>query len=315
VNPKMNGLSSSPKVVVIILNWDGKQDTVECIESLLCSKYSNLDIFVVDNGSHDDSVYFIYSWFPSIRIIENEENLGFTGGFNIGLKEAIGAGADYVLCLNNDTLIDELMINELVDIGERSEDIGGLCPREYDYKERNKIIFAGGKIGLFRNKNLGYGYQDNEWKDQIAETEMLCGAAMMFKSKAVETVGFFDNKYFFDWEDKDYALRLRRDGFRLVYVPSAKIWHKRRGSTNGKVSGLSIYFSLRNQILFIKKNRPKALIPLLLLHVIIYKIPLVFIKSLLSRMNPIRSIMYALIWHIDSQGLLDDASMVKFFRN
>ena len=246
-----------PKVIAIVLNWNGKDNTFECLKSLKSVEYPNYEIIVVDNASTDGSQKFLREKFPDITIIENKRNLGFGGGFNVGIREAIKRNADYVLCLSNDVVLDKKILTELVKIGELSDSIGVLCAMEYAYDEPDRIICAGGtigKIGLVGGRMFGYGEKDIGQFNEVRETGMLSGPAMMLKVNALLDIGFFDTSYFYGPEDKDMALRLMKKRYKIIFVPTAKFWHKRRGSVGGKFTPLSVFFEVRNSLLYVRKN-------------------------------------------------------------
>ena len=246
-------------------------------------------------------------------MIENLQNLGFTGGFNAGIQKAIELAADYILCLNNDTILDRGFLKELVIVGEQTHDIGGLGPKEYDYSYPEKIVYAGGKIGLIRSKNYRYGEIDKGQCEKERKTEMLCGAAMMLKTEALLNIGLFDSDYFFDWEDKDIAIRLMRSGYNIMYVPAAKFWHKRRGSTNGTSAPLNVYFSLRNYLLFARKHYRQHEIAIAMLTLLFINAPLFIIRSS-NKKKCLESIIMAIKWHIDRKSLPEDAKVVEILR-
>lgn len=310
---KIKKIIKYPKVGILVLNWNGKQDTLECLTSLKGIDYSNFEIIVVDNASTDGSQESFKSAFPEVTLVENLQNLGFTGGFNVGIQKAIERNSHYVLCLNNDTVVDRNFLKELVIVGEQSHDIGGLCPKEYDYFHPEKIVYAGGKIGLLRSKNYRYGETDNGQCEKVSTTEMLCGSAMMLKTEALLNIGFLDPDYFFDWEDKDIAIRLMKKGYSLTYVPTAKFWHKRRGSTKGSVAPLNVYFHFKNYLLFARKHYRKHEIAIVFFSLIIVHMPFAIIRSSNKR-KCFKSIIKAIQWHIDRKPLPNDYRTVEMLK-
>jgi GT2 family glycosyltransferase len=303
--------SKQPKVVIIIVNRDGRWDTSECLISLKEMNYSNFNVIIVDNASSDGSVQYFRENFPEVTLVGNIENLGLTGGFNVAIEKALQEGAHYVLCLNNDTIVDKDFIKELVMVGEQINDVGGLCPKEYDYHHPNRIVYAGGKIGLIRSKNYGCGEIDKGQYSEGGETEMLCGAAMMLKRNALLNIGFFDADYFFNWEDKDLAVRLMKNGYKLIFVPEAKLWHKRRGSTGGKLAPLTVYFEIRNHILFAKKNGRRSDSVIVLLYLLFVEVPYFLLRSVHDGNNYIKPVVMALRWHINRNSVPKDARIVE----
>ena len=301
-----------PKVVVLVLNWNGKEDTSECLRSLEHLEYPNYEVIVVDNASTDGSQKFLKENFPEITLIENEQNLGFGGGLNVGIEEARKRGADYVLCLNNDVIADKNVLLELVKVGELSNKIGGLCPMEYFYDEPNRINYAGGKVGLLRDKVYGHGELDKGQFNRIKETWLLCGPAMMLKLKALSDVGLFDTGYFYGPEDKDMALRLIKKGYKIMFVPHAKLWHKRRGVTGGKITPLNIYFSIRNRLLFARKHASKLEFMLFLIYFFIFEFPITLFRILIFYgKDCVHAAAKGVLWHINRKLLFPDDKMVE----
>ena len=307
----MRFLIRVPKVSVIVLNWNGKKTTAECLKSLEQLDYPNYEVIVVDNASTDGSQTFLKKHFQNIILIENRRNIGFGGGLNVGIREAIERGAEYVLCLNNDVIVDKNILGELVKVGELSIKIGGLCPMEYRYDEPDRINCAGGIIRFFGSKIFGHGEMDNGQFNKIRETGLLSGPAMMLKVKAVLDVGLFDEEYFFGPEDQDMALRLVKKGYKLFFVPNAKVWHKRRGATGGRITPLTAYFHIRNSLLFIRKNAKKFVFFLSLLYFLLFDFPYTLLNFSPLGKRYINSIVMGIIWHIDRKVLPSDEEMIK----
>ena len=140
---------NSPKVEIIILNWNGKEDTIECLQSLQKVKYGNVDITVVDNASTDDSAEKIASEFPSVKLLKNNKNLMYAGGNNVAIKEALRGEAEYFLILNNDTILHEDFLNYLVKSIRSDKKIGIVAPKINYYNNRKLIWYAGGFVNLF----------------------------------------------------------------------------------------------------------------------------------------------------------------------
>jgi GT2 family glycosyltransferase len=302
-----------PKVVVVVLNWNGKKDTFECLQSLEHLDYPNYEIIVVDNASTDGSQKFIKENFPRITLIENERNLGFGGGLNVGIVKARNRGADYVLCLNNDVIVDRRILIELVKVGELSDKIGGLCPMEYYYSEPNRINYAGGIVRLVGGRIYGHGELDKGQFDKVRETWLLCGPAMMLKLKALSDVGIFDTSYFYGPEDTDLTLRLIKKGYTIMFVPSAKLWHKRRGAVGGKITPLIIYFHVRNFLSFVKKHANNKLeLFFSTLYFWFFDFPVILLRAvILGNKRHIDAPIKGIIWHINAKILPSDEEMVK----
>jgi len=245
------------KVFIIILNWNGKEDTVECIESVKRLNYPNYEIIVVDNASIDGSVSLFKRKFSDITIIENEKNLGYAEGFNIGIKYAFERDADYFLILNNDTIIDKSALSELVKVAESDPDIGFVSGKVYFYDEPNRLQTVGKKdhpISLV-GFHIGRNEYDNGQYDYIKEYNFIDDVFLLVKKDVYQKVGGYDPNFFLYCEETDWCARVRRAGFKIIYSPKAKIWHKEHLSTGGGDFNTVVeYYSTRNMILFVKRN-------------------------------------------------------------
>lgn len=243
----------SPAVAVIILIWNGRDDTVECLESLRLDQYSNKRVIVVDNGSSDDSLKVIKSNFPEVAVIETGENLGFTGGNNVGIRRAIADGADYVYVLNNDTTVEPDSLSALVDAAERMPTVGLLAPVMHYFEPPRDIWFAGSQIALSK----GLAFHDNSRNpnrnDSPYEVPWVSGCAMLMPCKLADDLGGFDDRYFLTSEDVDLSLRVRQAGYSVVTVPAARIYHK-GGKSGKRISGIGYYYVVRNKLLLVKSH-------------------------------------------------------------
>lgn len=250
-NKPENISTVTPKVAVILVNWNGKADTLECLASLRGIEYSNLEIVVVDNGSHDDSASAIRAAFPNVNVIETGDNLGFTGGNNKGIEQVLEDGADYVFLLNNDTTIDAQAIGELVKAAQQNPDCGLLTPLVFYYDTPDEVWFGGARLDLAR----GIAVHDNSQvprPDELRQLAWASGCTMFFPAEVLRRARGFDERFFLNWEDVDLSLRVRAMGFKIVLVPSAKVWHKvGRSMTQTAPSMGSFYYSLRNNLLLV----------------------------------------------------------------
>ncbi len=252
-------ISKYPNVIIIILNWNGKDDTIECLESLKHVTYPNYAILLVDNGSADGSVKCFREQYPEIEIIENGKNLGFAEGNNMGIRRAMERGADYVLLLNNDTVVDPEFLGELVKVGEADKKIGIVGPKIYLYTEPTKIQTVGGEIKFYKRKsfNIGYGQKDNNQFNKLSEREFVTGCVMLIKINLLRKIGLFDTIYFAYWEDVDLCLRVKKAGYKIFYSPKSRIWHKGLASTGGNLNKKAFCYDVRNSMLFYYKNSSK----------------------------------------------------------
>ncbi len=252
------------RVAIILVNWNGKNDTLACLTSLYALTHPriNASTIVVDNGSTDDSVSAIRKRFPDVEVIETGKNLGFAGGNNIGIRHAMKAGADFVWLLNNDTVVDKNALSALVDVfGESTVGIGGskiyFAPgREYHrerYKEKDRgrvLWFAGGLIDWnnMYASHRGVDEVDRGQYDNVEETPFVTGCSMMIHKKVFEKVGLLDERFFAYLEDLDFCLRVKHAGYKLLYVPGSVVWHA-NASSSGVGSDTHQYYMTRNRLL------------------------------------------------------------------
>ena len=248
--------TSEPKVIIVVLNWNGKRVTVKCLESLKEIDYGNYEILLVDNGSTDGSQECFRVRYPEIKLLGNEANLGFAEGNNVGIRRAMEWHADYVLLLNNDTTVHESFLSELVRVAESDSRIGFVGPKIYYdncHGRRDVIAFAGGRINLWIGKarNMGEGEQDIGQYEDIKQVSYIQGACLLAKREAIERIGLLDPTFFAYWEETDWCTRGCRAGYLSVFAPTAKIWHKVAASSG---SARRTYYRTRNRFWFLKKH-------------------------------------------------------------
>jgi GT2 family glycosyltransferase len=253
-----NNLIDTPKVAIVILNWNGKDDTCECLESVRKLDYSNYQIIVADNGSEDDSVQFLKYKYADILIIENGANLGYAEGNNRAIEYAIEQKFDYILLLNNDAIVDPQLLNSFIDVSNDNPDAGVFGAKIYYLSEPQKIWFAGGKIlpKVLLASHEGIGEIDNSgsW-EEVRPIDYACGCALFIKSNVIKKIGALESKFFLMWEESDFCYRARNAGFECLFVPKALVWHKISASfKGGDVGYLQNYFMVRNRLLWIERH-------------------------------------------------------------
>lgn len=243
-------MSNKPLVYIIVLTWNGKKDTLECLHSLKKVTYDNFRILVVDNASSDGTKVETEKLFPDTEYILNQTNLRFAGGNNVGIDYALDKGADYILLLNNDTTVAENFLDELVDTLTRSSNIGVVGPKMYYHSGPNHIWYAGGKIEWWKGwiSHIGVREIDNGQYDQKQETDFVSGCCILVKREVIEKIGKLDTAYYIYGEDVDWCIRASRAGFKIIYQPDAKIWHKLSVSTGGHLSWFKNWNKLKSQL-------------------------------------------------------------------
>lgn len=237
---------SHEKVVVVIVNWERPGDTIQCVESILESDYQNIEVILVDNGSQDNSVDQFRNKFNMLNIIELEDNLGFTGGYNAGIDSACKLGVDYIFILNNDTVVEKNTISRLVQAGW---DIS--VPKITFYDSPTTIWAAGARWRPFPPtiKMIGYKKQDHPKYNLSQKIDYTTGCALLVKREVFEKVAGFDSRYINYMEDYDFSYRARENGFVIGYVPGAIVLHKVSRSL-GESSPQRWRFLGRNTVLF-----------------------------------------------------------------
>lgn len=249
---------SNPKLAIVILNWNGLTDTLECLKTVTDSDNKTVIVspYVVDNASTDQSSQTIPKKYPNITYIQNSKNLGYAGGNNLGIKQALKDGVDYIVLLNNDTTVNSTTFNHLYQ-GALQHHFHIASPKIYFYpgreyhhdhytsSERGKVIwYAGGRID-WQNvipSHIGVDEVDHDQWNQTSPTDFATGCCMLIDPKVFARIGFLDASYTAYFEDTDFCQRARKAGFAIGYVPGSTMWHKNAGSTGG--SGSSTQVSL-----------------------------------------------------------------------
>lgn len=256
-NIEGEGQEIHPKVCIIILNWNGLEDTIECLESLKKVTYPDYEVILVDNGSEGNDVEILRERFGDhIQIIENDKNYGFAEGCNIGMRYALeNSDPDNILLLNNDTAVDPDFLTELVKVAESDSLIGIVGPKVCFYHEPNVIQSAGGQINWWTGQAslIGCTQFDKEQFDEIREVDWVSGCALLIKRKVIEQVGLLYAPYFAYFEEAEWCTRVTRAGYEVIYVPKAHLWHKSQFSIS-RTDGLPMYHMSRNRFLFMKRN-------------------------------------------------------------
>jgi hypothetical protein len=248
-----DGISTSgraPRVVIVILNWNGLADTLACLESVGRQDYASLEVVVVDNGSRSPEADQLEASAPAARVIRSPTNVGYAAGCNIGMRYALARGADYVWLLNNDTLVEPDCLATLVAAGEADDRVGLLSPVVYAHGSSREIKFAGTIVDFGRQERIHLTSVDDMVQRNDAGHLALWGTALLIKRRVLERAGFLDERYFAYVEDTDYCIRAVRSGFMTRVVPGAVLYHKEGRSLGGLQSPIREYLLVRNWYLF-----------------------------------------------------------------
>jgi len=260
---------TSPRVSIIILNWNGLEDTIECLESLKKINYPNYEVILVDNGSKGNDAQVLEEKFGDyIHLIRNDKNYGYTGGNNIGMRYVVrDSASEYLLILNNDTIVAPDFLAQMIKVAKSESSIGIVGPKVYYYHFPNRIQSAGGKVNMRTGQAslIGVKEIDVGQYNRQQEVDYVFGCCLLIKKEVIQKVGLFDESYFCYWDETDYCFRAREAGYKVVRIPEAKIWHKAsiklkvwdKTPTGNKASGLSYYYMARNNFKFMRKYAVK----------------------------------------------------------
>lgn len=233
------GTDAAPSIAIIVLTWNGRDLTLDCLRSLEAVATPGAYAIVVDNASADGTAAAIRERYGDrVTLIENGSNLGFAAGNNAGIRRALEGGADFVLLLNNDTVVAPDFVDELVRAMTGEPGVGITAPKIFYAQPANQIWFAGGEISLWRGtaRHTGIREIDRGQYDRERDIDYATGCAMLVRRDVFEKAGFLDPGYQAYFEDADFCLRAREAGFRIRYAPAAKVWHRISASTGGQLS-------------------------------------------------------------------------------
>ncbi|WP_443939139.1 glycosyltransferase family 2 protein [Pedobacter sp. MW01-1-1] len=249
-------------VAVVILNWNGKRYLEQFLPGILLSKYNNLQIVVGDNASTDDSVAFLRNNFPSVKIIQNDINYGFAGGYNKVLAQV---EADYFILLNSDVEVTPNWIQPVIDLMESDAQIAAAQPKIKWYSDKSQFEYAGAAGGYLdrfsfpfcRGRIFNVYEQDNGQYNHSEEVFWASGAAFFIKSAYWREVGGLDADLFAHMEEIDLCWRLKNLDYKVMYCPDAEVYHV-GGGTLQTENPFKTYLNFRNNLIIMQKNLPAA---------------------------------------------------------
>lgn len=282
----VNQVRELPKVYIVVVNWNGRNDTLECLASLMDLDYPRHTVVAVDNASSDGSVKEIRLRFPQVTILQAGANLGFAGGNNVGIRHALEHGADYVWILNNDTVVAPDALTRLLERMQAKTDAGMCGSKLVYYHDRRQVQALGGATynrwfcipkHLGRNSDVDAAVDVEEVE---ARLDYVVGASLLVSRRFVETIGLMNEDYFLYFEELDWAARAR-GRFSLAYAENSIVYHKEGASIGGKIdrplerSSISDYYWMRNRLIFTRKFYP-------------YALPTAYVSLLLALFNRVR---------------------------
>ncbi len=263
------------KLFIIILNYNGGEDAVKCLESLDATQILKQSTpIIIDNASEDNSVELIQNKFPKIKIICNKKNLGFAGGNNVGIKYALKNQADYILLLNTDTQAQKNFLGTLINHLE-SDKFHGIVAPAIEFKIDNQTFFdLGGEINWFIGRTTHNDVKKiPSWKEPL-KVEFVTGACMLIKKEVFEKIGLLDERFFMFFEDADFCLRARKAGYSTWAVPEAQIYHKLSASVNKTPK--KYQYLLKSNLKFINKHLNTIFKPIGYLYLLLLALKIKF---------------------------------------
>lgn len=245
----------NPKIGIIIVNLNRKDEVLACLASVMESSYINFEILVVDNNSTDGSIGAIHNNYPEVKITQNSKNLGFTGGNNIGIQYFINRNVDYFFLLNNDSVVEPSTLSSLVNVAIKFPEAGFIGAKIIAKEDRKTILHAGGFLTVGgKSIHRGLGLIDTGQFNNIDEVDFVSGCGFMVSGKAISRIGVLDENYFAYHEEIDWCYRGKQAGYKVLFNPDAKVYHPdtRQRDVN---SAFVTYYIARNSLLFAKKYK------------------------------------------------------------
>lgn len=253
-------MASTPdiSVAIILVNWNGFTFTKACLESLKAIDFPNHKVIVVDNDSQKPEGRWLIKEFPEIILIENSQNLGFTGGNNVGIKKALEMGFSHILLLNNDTEVEPDFLSKMVSTFQQQPKAGVIQPVICFLEEKQKIWSAGGKWKSTLGSAITMGdrkpFQGFQFQENL---DWATGCAMLVSRDAILQSGLLNDQYFAYFEDVEWSLRIRNQGFSIHLSTEAKIYHEAGASSKkkgpeGTLSANVFYWNVRNQFYLLR---------------------------------------------------------------
>jgi len=248
------------KCVVAILNYNGKDLLGECLDSLAVQTFSDFETLVIDNGSTDGSKELLATSYPWVKLLALGKNLGFSPAYNIGIRDALERGFEFIVLLNNDTWVAQDFLAELLQAIEGDDRIGAVCPKIYFASQPETIWYAGGDFSLWtcRPRHRGWKELDRGQFDTPKQISLATGCAMLVRCSVLQDVGLLDEQFWAYLEDVEWSVRFLKGGYKLAFAPKARLWHC-DGATAVKYLGsgsqaVRQFLSTRNMVFLARKH-------------------------------------------------------------
>lgn len=250
----MTSGATSPRVAVIVLNYNGKDVTLETLSSLTVLDYDNAEIVVVDNGSTDGSFDVVAAAYPQVVQLRVEDNRGISWGLNAGIRWALERDFPYIMVCNNDIEMAPDGLTQMVKVLEADETVGCVGPKTYYHGDRERLWAAGGILRFKESvtRERGMNELDRGQYDEDGEVDYINGCAMLKRREALLAAGLWDPNYYLGVEDADWCVRMKRQGYRCWYAHRAKVWHMVSASIGVYKAGRTFHTG-RSQAIFVRK--------------------------------------------------------------
>lgn len=256
--------NANKKIAIIVLNWNAYEETYECLRSLERLENKNFYVFLVDNASTDYSFEKLKKdgqegkFKIDIDLIQSGGNLGFAGGNNVAIQKAYNLGFYYFWMINNDTVVEEDSLTYLVDELVQHKETG-IAGSKILYYNSNIVWFAGGKVNTYfgKTKHIGFKMKENELSNARCETGYITGCSLFFRREVIDSIGLMKEDYFLYYEETDWNLRAKNNGWKIIYVPQSRVYHKISRSTGSEKSAAPFvaYYDIRNAYFMIKRTQ------------------------------------------------------------
>lgn len=246
----------TPLVYILIANWNGKQTTLECLESIRRITYRPYRTLVIDNASSDGSPEAIREAEPAVEVLVQQQNLRYAGAMNAGMRYALAQGAGCVVVMNNDVIVDPGLLSHLVAATARDPRVGLVAPKIFFHDTPTQIWYAGGKISFWTGTMAHRGIRDVDrgQYDRPEPTDYATGCCVLATRALIERVGMLDPSYYMYAEDADWSVRAGRAGFTVVYEPRAVLWHRVSVSAGGHLSRFKLWNKFRGNLQFFSRH-------------------------------------------------------------
>jgi hypothetical protein len=307
----MANVSILPKVSIVTINWNGEEDTVRCIKSLLNLEYDHFEIIVIDNGSTDKSVINLSKRFQNkIKIISNDINLGYSKAVNLGIDHVLSNNSDFLLIINNDTLVHPKLLDELINLTTNEDAAGLVCGKTYFLDGSRRLMGGPGKIYINKFKINWERVKNQEDKgqyDKIIECNYVDDYHLLIKADVFREVGKYDEDFFAYGEESDFCLRVAKSKFKIFFTPKAKIWHKGASRIGNSKNYLREFYINRSNLILNSKHLGKSTFLIFLINYLFFNIPKSIIRSLIfNKPNDFKtyfgSFLSFIFWYIGSDN-------------